>query len=538
MTASDNLEERFAKLRGEWPAASLVDDVMKRIPSQDFEMQKKPAFEPTMPTRRRGRLFAGLVSSGLFIGMAIAWVMIISRPTTLLAAIQDNIKNAQSAHVVITHWNDKDVAVRTQIWYRKNVGVRVESPDEVCLEDGKTQWTWSTKKTDGERVILRQKSPGFFTTQLAQMVSLPENSPEWTKVRSAELDREIHGRKCQASILTFANDNAAPSGNPSRPQVRGIVLAETGGRIHEITVEEQRKEGSWRPVAQTQIDYDAAVPGEKVLAKLPEGVRVVDRAEAFYAVHPLEKALKRVEIEGLIFAVHDIQPLENGDGFYVVSSVRGSEEYLKTYPPQTRAFNQELMLLDVAFQPGSNMSQGGNYFRVVLGNAQRDGVEYSWWLVMPRRFYEIKDGKRIERNDLFTGQGEPERLDNQPGKAMVPLMAVLMNPKHRDANGVSPQVMKWVEVPVPADRSPAILLEVAGRAKRDSKAMSVASAGGLIGIAADEKGAPNRAMTRIMHDVSDADFAAAIQRGIDDMSRLNQLGGSDPGPFPPGGQEK
>ena len=159
----------------------------------------------------------------------------------------------------------------------------------------------------------------------------------------------------------------------------------------------------------------------------------------------------------------------------------GTSEFLKAFPPRVRALNPELTLLDVAFQPGSNRTQGSKYYRVVMGNLTRNGVEYSWWLVLPRRHYRVKDGKRVYEPESTASYmpGEPGRLDDLPGKARVPLSATYWDDKHRDANGVQQGVSTWAEVPLPADRPPATLEDVAARARHDVQRMSVSGAGGF-----------------------------------------------------------
>ena len=265
---------------------------------------------------------------------------------------------------------------------------------------------------------------------------------------------------------------------------------------------------------------------------------MIDRAEAFHATYPLAKAITQVELGGLILAVHDIQPLKDREGFYVVSSVRGTSEFLKAFPPRVRAFNPELTLLDVAFQPGSNMSQGSKYYRVVMGNLTRDGVEYSWWLVLPRRHYRVKDGKRVYEPESTASYmpGEPGRLDDLPGKARVPLSATYWDDKHRDANGVQQGVSTWAEVPLPADRPPATLEDVAARARHDVQRMSVSGAGGLLGVAANLKPAPKtlRPLSRVLPDVPEAEFAAAVRRGLDDLRELDKIEDPRPGDLLPG----
>ena len=174
------------------------------------------------------------------------------------------------------------------------------------------------------------------------------------------------------------------------------------------------------------------------------------------------------------------------------------------------------------------MMLGAKYDRIVLGSANRDGVEFSWWLVVPRRFFQVKDGKRVPlpENDASGMPGEPGRLDDLPGKARVPLSATYWDEKHRDANGIQQGVSTWADVPLPPDRPPTTLEEVAGRARRDLLVMAAGGVGGLLGVAADSK-AEAQSLRPLSHfspeTVSDADYAAAVRRGLDDLRQFDEI---------------
>ena len=516
MTTTNDLEDRLGQLRAEWPAGSMVGSVMARIGTA-----------APRRVRRTHRVLAGLAASGLAAALVLAWLVVFSHPATLLASVQDELKRARSAHLVITSWDDRGAKHRAEIWYRRGEGLRAESPEQVIVEDGATQWSW-LNAARGETVVLRQRSPGFFTAQLPAMLALPDIPGDWARVRAPELDRVVGGRPCRGFTLT----------SPDQAPFRALVLAGEDGRIHEITAQERRGDGTWRSVREIAIECDAPVPAEKVAARLPAGARVVDRDEAFQGRFPLDRALHRVELGGLMLAVHDLQPLTNREGFYVVSSVRGTPEFLRENPPRRRPVNPETVALDVAFQPGANGAVGGKYVRVVLGSANRDGVEYSWWLVMPRRFFEVSLGNRVElpESDEPVTPGEPGRLDGVVGQAQVPLSATYCDEKHRDQRGVQQVVSTWAVVPLPADRPPTALDEVAARARRDLLMMGAGGAGGLLGVPADSKaeGSPLRPLCHLSPEaISDADFVAAVRRGIDDLRRLDEVRKPGPGDLQP-----
>jgi len=149
-------------------------------------------------------------------------------------------------------------------------------------------------------------------------------------------------------------------------------------------------------------------------------------------------------------------------------------------------------------------------------------------MVVPRRYFKVTDGKRVylPQNDQSAIPGEPGRLDSVPGSAWVPLSATYWDEKRRNANGFPQDVSTWAAVPVPPDRPPTTLDDVAGRARRDLLLMAVGGAGGLLGVAADAKrdGQSVRPLSNFSPEtVSDADFAAAVRRGFDDLRQLDEI---------------
>jgi hypothetical protein len=506
----------MARLRREWPVGSFVDDVMARIARGC----------PRRVSRLLSRL-AGLAAAGLVGAIGFLWFFIANQPKSLLAAVQDDLQKARSAHLTIAVWDDQDVAYPVQqIWYRRGEGLRYEGSDRVILEDGKTQWSWSA----GKNLVLRQRSPGFFTTGIATKLALPDIRGDWSKFRTPELDREVEGRACQGFTLSLADLDRLPPGARAADgqEHRALLLADAGRRIHVITLERRPQGGTWKREREIHIEYDVPVPAEKVAAQFPAAARVIDCDQAFDSLYPVDRALYRVELGGLILAVHDLQPLKDREGFYVVSSVRGTAEFLKQYPPRRRPINPEITVLDVAFQGMSNRNWGTKYDIVGMAEASREGVDFSWWVIVPRRWFEVKDGKRVylPETDVSYMAGEPGRLDDLPGTARVPLSATYWDEKHRDTQGVQQQVSTWAVVPVPPDRPATTWEEITSRARRDLLDMGVGGDGWLHGVAAETKVEDHnlRGISSFVPEaISDIEFVAAVRRGLDDLRQFDEV---------------
>jgi outer membrane lipoprotein-sorting protein len=522
----DHVENRLGQLRADWPVGSVVEKVMSRISTEPALIKARRA-----RSRRLVSPLAALAASGLLAAAGLAWVIITSHPSTLQAAVQDNLARAASAHLQFTFRDDKGQAHKSEAWYRRGEGIRLESPDEVLVEDGQFQWSWRPNAPAGEQVVLRQPHQGFFKKQLTPLLALPDIPAFLSRDRAPEFDRDVNGRACRGYLLTQTGPDPSlpPGARPVDPRpFRVLVLADADERVHEVIMQYRAADGNWQPGREIRIEYNVPVPPERIAVHLPAGARVINRDEVFNSRYPLDQALLRVEIGGLLFAVHETRPLKNREGIYVVSSVRGTPEFLRIIPPRRRMLNPEVSLLDVAFQPMGNGMMGGKYDRLSLGNASREGVEYAWWLVIPRKYFRIKDGKRVYEPESDTSwvAGEPGRLDGLPGRLHVPLSATYWDESHRDARGVQQSVSQWVEVPLPPDRSPTTIDDVASRARHDLLLMRHGGSYALLGIAADTKpdASTLRSMTHFEPDqITDAEYAAAVRRGIDDLRELDKV---------------
>jgi hypothetical protein len=541
---SEYVENRLARLRAEWPARSIVDTVMAEIGAHPEPAAAHRSWIPRLLRTRR--LAAALTACGLFAALGLAWLLIASHPTTLLAAIEGDLSRAASAHISIISRDERNQQYKADIWYRRNVGLRVESPGETIVEDGRFQWSWKDPGPAGETIVLRQPRTGFLRKSLAPMLALPDIPSFMTRDRAHELDRVVEGHACLGYIVTQTgrDPDLPPGATPVNPHpFRLLVLAEADGRIHEVIFQERMDDQTWRSVREFRIAYDVPVPDDRVAARFPAGARVIDREKVFEDRYPLERAIYRIELGGLILAIHNICPLINRDGFYVVSSVRGTAEFLKKFPPRRRTLNWEVSELDVAIQSPSSGNLGAKYNRVVLAKASREGVEFMWWLIIPRRYFVMKDGQRVMMPETDTSwmPGEPGRLDDLSGKARVLLSVYYWDEQHRTPQGAMGGVEQWVEVPLPADQGPNTIDNVAAFTRQDLQIMQHGGSSSLFGVAADTKDNPQRGNPLSVFEpdrITEAEYIAAVRRGVDDLRRDDEVHLPDPSnDLPPAGKD-
>jgi hypothetical protein len=507
------LEDQLRQLGTDWPVPSVTDAVMARIESRSVP----PARRVSLPLRRAALL--GATAALLAVAVGVACLVVLAAPTTLQAQVRGALEKAGTAHIVISALDDKGVRQRGEIWYERGRGFRAEMPDEVILDDGRQQWTWRPGSKESEQVIARRASRDA-VSMITGLFQLGDAPAAWARRRAPEHDREIDGRPCHGFVVTPPTPqvvNADGSGlvpDPHPP--RFVVLTDPDERI--VHLEEQRQvDGRWQAGRDVSLAYDVKVPAEKLAVNLPAGGRVIDADRALEERFPLDRALARGEADGLLFAVHELQRGPD-ETFYVVSSVRGTPEFLKQHPPRQRRLNLQVTLLDVAEQAaaaGTDLDCN----RAVLASAEADGVHYLWWLAVRRRYFTVEQGKR-------TPHADARSLELSPGKVRVPLQAI-----HRGASPRRDWVRVNVEASVAADQPVQPLADLAARTRRDALLIQQASgaAVSLLGWARDGEMRPT-----LPDQITDVNFARQVSQQLEWLHSNDEIAEPGPGMTPPG----
>jgi hypothetical protein len=522
---SNELEDRLERLRSEWPAGSIVSDVMARIGPADGPVAASG------PRRRWRRAAVGLVAAGLLAASVLALMSLVGHSNPVQAAIQEALARARSARIVVTAGGKSGAAdpAEMEIWYLRDRGLRAELPDEVMVDDGRSFRSWHRAERDEEPIVVVRKSTGA-AARIAELLGLAGSLDRWDRRQAADLDRVINGFPCRADVLV------PPEGGPPEPGVppgarpvakhptRLVVLTDAERRMRQLLIQQQ-VEGRWISDREMRIEYDVPVDAARLAAGLPAGARTVDADTAFDERHPLDRALVRKELGGLMLAIHEVRPLDRDGVYYVVSSVRGTSEFLRKYPPRRRFKNLSESVLDVADQQSSVC--GTAFRRLVLAVAEREGVQYTWWLILPRWPAEMGDDERARLRAMFGGSpSEPLRLQVAPGKIRLPLEATYRDPRFRDAQGMPRAVQEWVDIDLPGTLSPMGLEGVAARTRGDLRLMQYGSDSALYGIA--DEGSPSgphgapKGITAFEPDrITNGAYAAAVRRWIDEARSQN-----------------
>jgi hypothetical protein len=516
----DELEDRLRQLGTDWPVPSVADAVLARVDSRPAPRSR------WVPLPRRRPVLVAATAALVALVVTAAWLCLLATPRTLHAQVQQALAKASTAHVVIAALDEKGVRRHAEIWYERGHGFRAETPDEVILDDGRQQWTWRPGTDDSDLVIARRPS-GDAVSLITGMFQLGGAPAAWSQQRAAEHDRAVDSRPCRGFVVTSPTSQV-PSADgstlvPDPHPPRFVVLIDPDERI--VYLEEQRQvDDRWQAGREVSIAYDVKVPAEKLAVHLPRG-RVIDADRVLAERFPLDRALGRAEEGGLLFAVHDVLPGAD-DTVYVVSSVRGTAEYLKAHPPQPRRLNLQTTILDVAEQQAGSVDQ--DCHRVALACAEADGVHYLWWLAARRHYFTVeKEGKR-------TPLSKSPSLEGEPGKVQLPLQAGYRGPK-----AGSDLVNVSVEVSLPEDRRARPLADIAVRTRRDL--LLVGQGPGAV--ASLYRWVRDGELRHVAPEqITDADYAKGVSRQLQWLRSSDEISGASmdmgPGgrPGPPNGR--
>lgn len=448
--SSRDIEQQLEELANDWPGSSVAETVASRLP-----------VEPLMPIRTPRNDFRVISWVGALATVLVftaAWW--ISLPDSMQSALQDSLRGVDSWHVEIEVFRDAETS-KGEIWFDREQGFRVEGDGQVTVDDGKVSHSWAVTPgqatSSGQATTPAEANAGAITvlkrpsmdgvSMVAEMLDLSQIPDDWHKQRSPDHDRQIGSIACRAYVVQHKHETHGPDDSQSR----SIILLDESDRPRQM-IYEQREQDGWKIVRRATVDYERQIPAAKFVLNFPEGANVIDVQTAFLGRFPIEKAAASVEKDGVLFAVHDLESIDDGS-FYVVSSVRGTPDYLQKYPPTPRRFNLNYTALDVVSQMSSHGSVAGGT-QVMLYQVEWQGVQYLWWLLtLDRHGREnvLRDGDR--------------RI------VPIPLAANHLHKDRRDARGV--QLQTRVEIPVTiAESATSSLEQVIAKARLDMKLAS------------------------------------------------------------------
>ena len=432
--SDDNFEHELEQLGSNWPGESVVDRVTSSLPQTATPPMQH---SPTAETRSAASIIFPALGVVVTTVAIVAFLMLgfgLNAPQTLQAALQQSLRQANTWHVTTQQFDGENV-VKSEVWFHRDHGFRMNSAVQVIVDNGEDNYTWFPTDKDSS-VLLRPSQDGV--AMIANMFDLSRIPAEWKKQRKPDLDQEISGTPCEAYSYLIVGGAKLSDGDE-----RMLVFVDRAMRLRKA-IRQSQVEKRWSTDAQISMDYEQPIPESVFRPDFPANAKVVDVRTILDGLYPLAQAVASEEKDGLIFAVHDLVPVDDGS-WYIVSSVRGTPEYLRKYPPKPRRVNLNHSVIDVASQSGSHASSGSGY-QCLMYQTEWQGVDYLWRMYVPGYRGGVKNRPK-------------------PGMIRVPLHADHMHRNRRDARGVQLTTRLELDLPIPEKTS--TLSEIVAIARKD-----------------------------------------------------------------------
>ena len=384
---NDNIEQQLRQLGEEWLAdESFVERVVSRI---DSELPRPNVSRSAGNfTMRASYLTIGAIIACLGLWCVFGWQ---SSGSVLYAQVRDALKQVQTLHEVATAQTDDGKTHQfAETWFARGRGFSLVRDDQVRIDNG--TWFWDHKK--GSDTASRTKSLG--TDELLDQALNLREQLERDCERHPAGDRSIDGVPHKCYRLTFHGPV-----KPADPSVMDFDKRRTLIFISPKSLPTrcemlEKIDGDWKTRFVRTWEYDVPVDQSVFEPQFADGVRVIDIDEAFEQLTAVENAVHTEEREGLIYTIHQAKRFENG-GVMIASSVRGTAETLKKFPPTRRMLQPGRYFIDGPATNYEASPQGSESFRLSLAKANHLGIDIEWWMMVPRgrlpNWFEDETGK-------------------------------------------------------------------------------------------------------------------------------------------------
>ncbi|MBS0267051.1 MAG: hypothetical protein JSS02_34315 [Planctomycetes bacterium] len=340
--------------------------------------------------RRLSRLALGLATS---LGLAVAvWQLVWSHSegSKLYAQVRTAAEKVSTIHVVSEFAGPAGVMRRAgDLWFARGVGFACVSDELTRIDDGQFLWEYTRGASFGSRT--KTQGPDWMLDQALDIKLELERHCR----RFADGDKEIGSIPCRCYQVVPPPVPAGvePAGRELMHESFVYVSADSLVRRMET---HEKVQGQWVVRTVRTWEYDIAVPPESFQPNFGPQVEIVDADEIFQRLVDLRTAAHVTERDGLIYAVHRAVQFENG-GVALMASVRGTEETLAKFPLRRRMLQPGLYFVEGPATHGRSSPQGHGWFQIELAQADHDGINVKWWVLIPR-------GRPIDAFDVESGK--------------------------------------------------------------------------------------------------------------------------------------
>lgn len=386
MKSPQEIEQTLGRVGRDWPAeASIVERVIDQI--------EREGVRPELPAPRRTRMKSMLaLAASVAIATSLWWIF---SPVddSLYAQALRAIENARTIHKVtkVVPDENKPAQPATEAWFERDIGFRVNLPDEVRMGNQKHFWTYRKK----DKLAIRSDGPNIneLIDRELDLTRMLEELKQLGYERYPEGDQKVDGRSLKAYLLNKSDRIADPEFKSGKRRV--VFLMDDESRIARVLYE-TRRDNRWVANVFTDWHYDVPIDRGLFEPNFGDDVKIVDAGAAFRQFVDLDQAIYHKERDGIIFGIHRLKRFAD-DGILFVSSVRATHETLKNYPLTQRRVRPGLYYVDGPARNLHTSPIGDSYFNIPVAYASYQGIEVCWWLL-------VADGRR--RPSYVTGDGK------------------------------------------------------------------------------------------------------------------------------------
>ncbi|MGA2799092.1 MAG: hypothetical protein ABSE63_16050, partial [Thermoguttaceae bacterium] len=381
MKSKEEIEKLLEDFGKAWPGdGSVVESIMQKIESTPV----RPRSSKRMRTMMKS-VIAIAASAAIF---AAIWWGVIDNHNSLYAQVMEAVQKARTLH--FSYLSASGVKSR-ETWCERDVGFRVEVfKDGIDIGNNEAEWSYYKDSKIAYRYKNRHQTTDPVFQQIDQFAKELQDDYE----RYPASDTVFDGVSCKAyRFINFDRFSEKNKTEYANGKIQLLMYIDQQSRP--VRSETQRKANDqWKSYGFTCVKYDEPLDQTLFQPNFGTDVKIIETDKNFDEFVDLKKAIYTEKREGLIFAVHRIERFENG-GLMYVSSVRGTEETLKTFPVPIHKGSDSWKPLGPAVEDSSHNDADGLHKKLAGLNYQ--GIDIGWWA-------------------LILQNAEPNSIEAAPGK--------------------------------------------------------------------------------------------------------------------------
>jgi hypothetical protein len=254
-----------------------------------------------------------LAAAAVIIGAFGLYVFFGDGQATLYAQVMEAFEQARTIYAVGYTFEEGRRKKASELRYQRGLGLRTEE-----LRSGKTRTRLDNGRYEWEYV---QGNDFAVQIESTRKMELPGEITEPSRylkkcTRDPAGDMEVDGSFC----MLYTRTHPAQA---EEPVVKSMMWIDDRMRFRRYE-EQQLLAGTWQTIEVVSISYDIPIDPGVFLADFGPEVRILKAQDSIENLFPLEGAVAKKEVMGLVFAVHELK--RSGDYVFTTVSIRPTDD--------------------------------------------------------------------------------------------------------------------------------------------------------------------------------------------------------------------